>query len=80
MAEHNDFPLDENTHEEEIPDLIISSRELPDVVAWKNRQNYDITITHRGMTQMRRTELEDGTVLIGLRKNKEPIIEGELSS
>ena len=77
MAEHLDFPVEESSHEETI---IITSQQLPEIAAWKNRQNYTITRTDKGATQIRRTEFEDGTFAVELRLNSEPTFEGELSS
>ena len=77
MAEHNIEKM-MGSHEE-AETIIISSVELPDVVAWKNRQKYDVTRTYKGATQIRRTEIEDGTVFVELRLENEVLVEGNAS-
>ena len=55
--------LGDNTHigsvDIDLPDIIISSKELPEVVAWKNRQQYRVTITYTKLIQSKRGQLQD---------------------
>ena len=74
---------DHGTHLGELrndtPDIVISSKELPEVAAWKNRQKYKVTINYTELIQSKRVELEDGEVLVHLRPEAERIVDGELA-
>ena len=71
-----DFPLELRN---DTPDIVISSKELPEVAAWKNRQEYKVKITYTRLIQSKRVELEDGEVLVHLRPESERIVDGELA-